>query len=312
VLVGNEVEYVIPNTEIARFYFATSTYTARLLFTCKMGNALDSLIYSKDSVLQSNDKFFVLNKNASGADIKPISLIATTPQARRSANYQFFGLRLSGYNSGFSSIRAFLPIEISRPFKMAVEGIWLHKKRFLVFRLLESEILYPQDVTSVSYARYLERKKSSDGTVTGKKRQAPKLSSTQQPQSKIQSHAGPRLGYDRQQFYAEDSGFFPAIPVTKATIQKENSNQSEEGVFDSEPPKENEESLSCWEDVHRQFKKLTKTKGAFPNENSLLKLLYAGILNASKKWTMPIQSWNLTLSQLAIHFEGRLDGVLDI
>jgi len=27
---------------------------------------------------------------------------------------------------------------------------------------------------------------------------------------------------------------------------------------------------------------------------------------------MPIQSWNLTLSQLAIYFEGRLDGVLKI
>lgn len=66
------------------------------------------------------------------------------------------------------------------------------------------------------------------------------------------------------------------------------------------------------EAVHRQFRKLTKTKGGFPNENSLLKLLYAGILNASKKWTMPIQNWNMTLSQLAIHFEGRLDGVLDL
>lgn len=38
------------------------------------------------------------------------------------------------------------------------------------------------------------------------------------------------------------------------------------------------------EAVHRQFRKLTKTKGAFPNENSLLKLLYAGILNATEKW----------------------------
>lgn len=66
------------------------------------------------------------------------------------------------------------------------------------------------------------------------------------------------------------------------------------------------------EAVHRQFRKLTKTKGAFPNENSLLKLLYVGIQNASKKWTMPIQNWNLTLSQLAIYFEGRLDGVLEI
>jgi len=66
------------------------------------------------------------------------------------------------------------------------------------------------------------------------------------------------------------------------------------------------------EAVHRQFRKLTKTKGAFPNENSLLKLLYMGIQNASKKWTMPIQNWNLTLSQLSIYFEGRLDGVLEI
>jgi len=66
------------------------------------------------------------------------------------------------------------------------------------------------------------------------------------------------------------------------------------------------------EAVHRQFRKLTKTKGGFANDNSLLKLLYLGIQNASKKWTMPIHNWNLTLSQLAIFFEGRLDGALDL
>lgn len=66
------------------------------------------------------------------------------------------------------------------------------------------------------------------------------------------------------------------------------------------------------EAVHRQFRKLTKTKGGFANENSLLKLLYAGVLNASEKWTHPVQNWNLTLSQMAIHFEGRLDDYLDL
>ncbi len=66
------------------------------------------------------------------------------------------------------------------------------------------------------------------------------------------------------------------------------------------------------EAIHRQFRKLTKTKGAFPNENSLLKLLYAGILNATEKWTMPIQNWGQALSQLDLYFEGRLDGVLDL
>jgi len=66
------------------------------------------------------------------------------------------------------------------------------------------------------------------------------------------------------------------------------------------------------EAVHRQFRKLTKTKGGFPNDNSLLKLLYMGIKNASKKWTMPIRNWNETLSQLAIFFEGRLDDAIKL
>ena len=66
------------------------------------------------------------------------------------------------------------------------------------------------------------------------------------------------------------------------------------------------------EAVHRQFRKLTKTKGAFPNQDSLFKLLYLGINNASKTWTMPIQNWSLTISQLAIFFEGRLDNDLKI
>jgi len=66
------------------------------------------------------------------------------------------------------------------------------------------------------------------------------------------------------------------------------------------------------EAVHRQFRKLTKTKGGFPNDDSLLKLLYMGIVNASKKWTVPIQNWNRTVSQLSIFFEGRLDAVLDL
>ena len=66
------------------------------------------------------------------------------------------------------------------------------------------------------------------------------------------------------------------------------------------------------ESIHRQMRALTKTKGGFPNDDSLLKLLYMGIQNAQKKWTMPIRNWSLTLSQLAIHFQGRLDDALDL
>lgn len=66
------------------------------------------------------------------------------------------------------------------------------------------------------------------------------------------------------------------------------------------------------EAVHRQFRKLTKTKGAFPNENSLLKLLYIGINQVSDKWTMPINNWALTIAQLSIYFKGRLDGIIRV
>lgn len=66
------------------------------------------------------------------------------------------------------------------------------------------------------------------------------------------------------------------------------------------------------EAVHRQFRKLTKTKGAFPNEDSLMKLLYIGIQQASEKWTMPVTNWGQTITQLSIYFEGRLDGIIKI
>ena len=66
------------------------------------------------------------------------------------------------------------------------------------------------------------------------------------------------------------------------------------------------------ESVHRQFRTLTKTKGAFANDNSLLKLLFVGIQNAEKKRTMPIRNWSLTISQLNIHFKDRLKDALNL
>ena len=66
-------------------------------------------------------------------------------------------------------------------------------------------------------------------------------------------------------------------------------------------------TINAVEAVHRQFRKLTKTKGAFPNENSLLKLLYSGIVLSMKKWTMPVKNWAEALSHFVIYFEGRLE-----
>lgn len=60
------------------------------------------------------------------------------------------------------------------------------------------------------------------------------------------------------------------------------------------------------EGFHRQVRKVTKTKGVFPTDDALLNLIYLAYRNISKKWTQPLQNWSLTISQLAIHFEGRL------
>lgn len=60
------------------------------------------------------------------------------------------------------------------------------------------------------------------------------------------------------------------------------------------------------EGFHRQLRKVTKTKGAYPSDIALMKVLYLAYSEISKKWTMPLRNWALTLSQLSIHFEGRL------
>lgn len=56
------------------------------------------------------------------------------------------------------------------------------------------------------------------------------------------------------------------------------------------------------EGYHRQIRKVTKTKGAFTSDMALLKLMYLATRNIEKKWTMPLQNWSMTISQLSIIF----------
>lgn len=60
------------------------------------------------------------------------------------------------------------------------------------------------------------------------------------------------------------------------------------------------------EGFNRQLRKVTKTKGCFPSDDSLRKILYLATTQASKKWTMPRQGWAEMISQLSIHFEERV------
>lgn len=60
------------------------------------------------------------------------------------------------------------------------------------------------------------------------------------------------------------------------------------------------------EGFHRQVRKITKTKGIFPNDLALQKLIYLAVVNISKKWTQPIHNWGVTACQLRIRFGNRM------
>ncbi len=58
--------------------------------------------------------------------------------------------------------------------------------------------------------------------------------------------------------------------------------------------------------LHRQFRKITKTKTLFPHDDALRKILFMAFGDIKKKWNKPIQGWPFIISQLAILFEDRL------
>ena len=59
------------------------------------------------------------------------------------------------------------------------------------------------------------------------------------------------------------------------------------------------------EGYHRQVRKVTKTKGVFPNDDAVFKLVWLAYRNIKKKWTKPTSNWGLTAQQLAIAFGER-------
>ena len=64
------------------------------------------------------------------------------------------------------------------------------------------------------------------------------------------------------------------------------------------------------ESLHRQFRKVTKTKSVFTNDQSLEKILYLASQNVMKKWTQRYKNWDSIINQLAILYDDRLKSYL--
>ena len=60
------------------------------------------------------------------------------------------------------------------------------------------------------------------------------------------------------------------------------------------------------ESLNFSLRKVTKNKSSFPDDDSIYKIMYLAIKNASTRWTMPIKEWALAVNQFAILFDGRV------
>ena len=62
------------------------------------------------------------------------------------------------------------------------------------------------------------------------------------------------------------------------------------------------------ESLNFSLRKVTRNKSSFPDDDSIYKVMYLAIKNASTHWTMSIKDWGLAVNQFAILFDGRVPG----
>jgi putative transposase len=60
------------------------------------------------------------------------------------------------------------------------------------------------------------------------------------------------------------------------------------------------------ESLNYSLRKVLKGRGAFPNDEAIVKLLYMGLQHVAKKWTQPIPEWKAALNQFVILFGERV------
>ena len=60
------------------------------------------------------------------------------------------------------------------------------------------------------------------------------------------------------------------------------------------------------ESLNSVIRKAIKKRKLFPTDKSAKKVVYLAIMDASKKWTMPIRNWKTAMNRFMIEFESRL------
>lgn len=65
------------------------------------------------------------------------------------------------------------------------------------------------------------------------------------------------------------------------------------------------------EALHRQFRKVTKAKSVFPNNEAIIKVLFLAFRDIEKKWTHPIPNWGVIYANISLIFNDRIQEALN-
>lgn len=60
------------------------------------------------------------------------------------------------------------------------------------------------------------------------------------------------------------------------------------------------------ESVNMSLRKVSKSRGSFPNDEAVIKLFYLALINIAKKWSMPLRDWKPALNRFTIQFIERM------
>lgn len=60
------------------------------------------------------------------------------------------------------------------------------------------------------------------------------------------------------------------------------------------------------ESLNYSIRKITRNRLSFPTTDAALKLVFMGLQNISKKWTMPIRDWGMAMHQFSIFYGDRV------
>ena len=66
-------------------------------------------------------------------------------------------------------------------------------------------------------------------------------------------------------------------------------------------------TTNALENVNRQIRKVTKTRGQFPNDEAALTLIGLAVRNLTARWTRGEAHWKLAMNQFAMLYGDRFE-----